>query len=34
LFVFAHKKCSRRLINLRLSHCGHLDYFIDVLNNF
>jgi len=34
LLFFAHKKFSRRLINLRLSHCSHLDYFNDVFNNF
>ena len=34
MFVFAHKKYSRRLINLRLSHCSHLDYFNDVFNKF
>jgi len=27
MFVFEHKKCFRRLIKLRLSHCSHLDYF-------
>ena len=31
---FAHKKYSRRLINLRLSHWSHLDYINDVFNNF
>jgi len=34
MFVFAHKKCSCRLIKLRLSHCSHLDYFNNVFNNF
>jgi len=34
LCFFAHKKYSRRLMNLRLSHCSHLDYFNDVFNNF
>ena len=34
LFVFAHKKYSRRLIYLRLSHCSHLDYINDLFNNF
>ena len=35
IFVFlAHKKYSRRLINLRLSHGSHLDYFNDVFTNF
>ena len=34
LFVFAHKKYSCRLINLRLSHYSHLDYFNDVFTNF
>ena len=34
LFVFAHKKYSRRLIYLRLSHWSHLDYFNDVFNNY
>ena len=34
LFVFAHKKYSRRFINLRLSHCSHLDYINDVFNTF
>jgi len=29
-----HKKDSRRLINLRLSHCSHLDYFDNVFNFF
>jgi len=34
LFVFGHKKYSRRLINLRLSHWSHLEYFNDVFNDF
>ena len=34
LFVFAHKKYSRRLIYLRLSHWSHLDYINDVFNTF
>ena len=34
LFVFAHKKYSRRLIYLGLSHCSHLDYINDVFNTF
>jgi len=34
IFVFAHKKYSRRLIKLRLSPWSHLDYFNDVFNNF
>ena len=34
LFVFAHKKYSRRLINLRSSHCSQLDYINDVFNAF
>ena len=34
LFVFAHKKYSRRLIYLTLSHCSHLDYINDLFNNF
>ena len=25
---------SRRLLNLRLSHCSHLDYINDLFNNF
>jgi len=31
LFVFAHKKYSRRLINLRLSHCSHSNYLLRCL---
>ena len=34
MFVFAHKKYSRRLIYLRLSHWSHLDYINDLFNNF
>ena len=34
LFVFAHKKYSRRLIYLRLSHWSHMDYINDLFNNF
>ena len=34
LLFFAHKKYSRRFINLRLSHCSHLDYINDVFNTF
>ena len=33
-YFFGHKKYSRHLINLRLSHCSHLDYFNDVFTNF
>jgi len=29
-----YKKCSRRLIKLRLTHCSHLHYFNNVFNNF
>jgi len=29
-----NKKCSCHLINLRLSHWSHLDYFNDVFINF
>ena len=32
--LFLHKMYSRRFINLRLSHCSHLDYINDVFNNF
>ena len=32
LFVLAHKKYSRRFINLRLGHCSHLDYINDLYN--
>jgi len=31
---FAHKKYSRRLINLRLGYCSHSDYFNDVFRAF
>jgi len=34
LVFFAHKKYSRHLINIRLSHCNHLDYFNDIFTNF
>ncbi len=35
IFVFfAHKKYSRSFINLRLNHCGHMDYFNNVLTTF
>ena len=34
LFVFAHKKYSRRFINLRLSNWSHLDYINNVFNTF
>jgi len=33
MFVFVHKKYSRRLINLRLRHCSHLDCFNDVCSS-
>jgi len=32
--IFVHKKYSRHLINLWLSHCSHLDYFNNVFTNF
>jgi len=34
LIFFAYKKYSFRLINLRLSHYSHLDYFTHIFNNF
>ncbi len=31
---FAHKKYSHSIINLRLNHWCHMDYFNDVLTTF
>jgi len=34
VIIFVHKKYSRRLVNLWLSHCSHLDYFNNVFMYF